>query len=44
MSLVMAETSVMGIPGWRISFHLVGIISVLVGLLVRLFAKDPRFS
>ncbi|XP_015160389.1 uncharacterized protein [Solanum tuberosum] len=43
MSVLIAETSFMGIPGWRISFHLVGIISVLVGLLVRLFAKDPRF-
>ncbi|XP_055811024.1 thiamine pathway transporter THI73-like [Solanum dulcamara] len=43
MSVLIAETSFMGIPGWRISFHLVGIISVLVGLLVYLFAKDPRF-
>ncbi|KAL3339611.1 hypothetical protein AABB24_028286 [Solanum stoloniferum] len=33
----------MGIAGWRISFHLVGFISVVVGILVRLFAKDPRF-
>ncbi|XP_049366428.1 uncharacterized protein LOC125831278 [Solanum verrucosum] len=39
MSVLIAETSFMGIPGWRISFHLVGIISVLV----LLFAKDPRF-
>ncbi|XP_006366534.1 thiamine pathway transporter THI73-like [Solanum tuberosum] len=43
MSVQIAETSFMGIPGWRISFHLVGIISVLVGLLVYLFAKDPHF-
>ncbi|KAG5607383.1 hypothetical protein H5410_028875 [Solanum commersonii] len=43
MSVLIAKTSFMGIPGWRISFHLVGIISVLVGLLVYLFAKDPRF-
>ncbi|KAK4716910.1 hypothetical protein R3W88_015248 [Solanum pinnatisectum] len=43
MSVLITETSFMGIPGWRISFHLVGIISVLVGLLVYLFAKDPRF-
>ncbi|CAO2834387.1 unnamed protein product [Amaranthus hypochondriacus] len=34
----------MGIPGWRISFHLVGIISVIVGILVRVYAKDPHFS
>ncbi|XP_027148367.1 uncharacterized protein LOC113748956 isoform X2 [Coffea eugenioides] len=32
-----------GIPGWRISFHLVAFISVVVGLLVRLFARDPHF-
>ncbi|PHT48498.1 hypothetical protein CQW23_12706 [Capsicum baccatum] len=43
MSVLIAETSFMGIPGWRISFHMVAIISVLVGILVRLFAKDPRF-
>lgn len=43
MSVLIAETSFLGIPGWRISFHLVGILSVLVGLLVLFFAKDPRF-
>lgn len=43
MSVLIAEKSFMGIPGWRVSFHLVAIISVLVGLLVYLFAKDPRF-
>ncbi|CAI0374693.1 unnamed protein product [Linum tenue] len=34
----------MGIPGWRVAFHLVAIISVVVGILVRLFAHDPQFS
>ncbi|XP_015075082.1 thiamine pathway transporter THI73-like [Solanum pennellii] len=43
MSVLIAEMSFMGIPGWRISFHLVGIISVLVGLLVYFFVEDPRF-
>ncbi|XP_049405535.1 thiamine pathway transporter THI73-like, partial [Solanum stenotomum] len=43
MSVLIAETSFMGIPGWRISFHLVGIISVLVGFLVYFFANDPRY-
>ncbi|KAA8538057.1 hypothetical protein F0562_027363 [Nyssa sinensis] len=43
-SLLIASTTFMGIPGWRISFHLVGIISVIVGILVRLFANDPHFS
>ncbi|KAG5607384.1 hypothetical protein H5410_028876 [Solanum commersonii] len=42
MSVLIAETSFMGIPGWRISFHLVGIISVLVDLLVSL-PKIPAF-
>ncbi|XP_059316107.1 uncharacterized protein LOC132066939 isoform X1 [Lycium ferocissimum] len=44
LSVLIAETSFMGIPGWRISFHLVGLVSVLVGFLVCLFANDPRFG
>ncbi|KAK1391965.1 Sugar transporter/spinster transmembrane protein [Heracleum sosnowskyi] len=44
ISVLIASTSFMGIPGWRIAFHLVGLISVVVGILVRLFAHDPRFS
>ncbi|XP_052197595.1 uncharacterized protein LOC127804696 isoform X2 [Diospyros lotus] len=43
-SVLIASTSIMGIPGWRIAFHLVGLLSVIVGILVRLFANDPRFS
>ncbi|XP_011022782.1 PREDICTED: uncharacterized protein LOC105124456 [Populus euphratica] len=43
-SVLLATTSFMGIAGWRVSFHLVGIISVIVGVLVYLFAKDPHFS
>ncbi|XP_042520812.1 uncharacterized protein LOC122094163 isoform X2 [Macadamia integrifolia] len=43
-SVLIASTSFMGIPGWRISFHLVGMVSVVVGILVRLFANDPRFE
>nr|XP_048334606.1 uncharacterized protein LOC107425174 isoform X1 [Ziziphus jujuba var. spinosa] len=43
-SVLIASTSFMGIPGWRLSFHLVGLISVIVGVLVRIFAKDPRYS
>jgi hypothetical protein len=34
----------MGIPGWRIAFLVVAFASVIVGILVRLFAKDPLFS
>ncbi|CAN1148290.1 hypothetical protein LINPERHAP2_LOCUS16381 [Linum perenne] len=43
-SVLIASTTIMGIPGWRVAFHLVAIISVLVGILVRLFAHDPQFS
>ncbi|KAH9718541.1 MFS domain-containing protein [Citrus sinensis] len=43
-SVLIASTSFMGIPGWRITFHLVGLISVIVGILVYLFAKDTRCS
>ncbi|XP_059432378.1 uncharacterized protein LOC132165722 [Corylus avellana] len=43
-SVLIAPTSFMGIPGWRISFLLVGLVSVVVGILVRLFANDPNFS
>lgn len=39
-SLLIAPITFMGISGWRISFHLVGIISVVVGILVRSFAND----
>lgn len=34
----------MGIPGWRIAFHVVAFVSIIVGILVGLFAKDPHFS
>ncbi|KAL8253498.1 hypothetical protein R6Q59_037191 [Mikania micrantha] len=44
LSLLIASTTFLGIPGWRLAFHLVGIISVIVGVLVRLYADDPRFS
>ncbi|KAH7520606.1 hypothetical protein FEM48_Zijuj08G0162900 [Ziziphus jujuba var. spinosa] len=43
-AVLIASTSFMGIPGWRLSFHLVGLISVIVGVLVRVFANDPRCS
>ncbi|KAI9116970.1 hypothetical protein K1719_011969 [Acacia pycnantha] len=42
-SVLLASTSFLGIPGWRISFHLVALISVFVGVLVYLFANDPHF-
>ncbi|PON61573.1 Major facilitator [Parasponia andersonii] len=42
-SILIAPITFMGIPGWRISFHIVGLISVIVGILVRLYATDPHF-
>ncbi|PWA80332.1 hypothetical protein CTI12_AA158690 [Artemisia annua] len=44
LSLLLSSTTFMGIPGWRVAFHIVGIISIIVGILVRLFADDPLFS
>ncbi|KAG0477954.1 hypothetical protein HPP92_012673 [Vanilla planifolia] len=43
-TLLLASTTVMGIDGWRVAFHLVGIISVVVGILVYFFAVDPHFA
>lgn len=43
-SLLLASTTFMGIAGWRVAFHVVGMISVVVGVLIRLFAVDPHFS
>lgn len=42
--MLIAPITVLGIPGWRISFHIVGLISILVGTLVYLFATDPHFA
>ncbi|RZS02119.1 hypothetical protein BHM03_00032101 [Ensete ventricosum] len=43
LGLLLASTSVMGIAGWRVAFHLITVLSVVVGILVRLFAVDPNF-
>ncbi|XP_058751107.1 uncharacterized protein LOC131624147 isoform X1 [Vicia villosa] len=43
-SLLIAPITVFGIPGWRVSFHVVGLISIIVGTLVYIFAKDPHFE
>lgn len=42
-SLMLASTTIMGVAGWRVAFHIVALISVIVGALVRLFAVDPHF-
>ncbi|XP_027074457.1 uncharacterized protein [Coffea arabica] len=43
LSVLIASTSFLGIPGWRIAFYLVGLLSIVVGILVGLFAKDPHY-
>ncbi|CAL9241088.1 unnamed protein product [Arabidopsis halleri] len=42
-SVLIAPFTFMGIPGWRVAFHIVGVISVIVGVLVRVYANDPHF-
>ncbi|XVE55481.1 hypothetical protein DITRI_Ditri03aG0162200 [Diplodiscus trichospermus] len=44
LALLLAPKTFIGIPGWRIAFHVVGIISIIVGILVYLFANDPHCS
>ncbi|KAL1209053.1 hypothetical protein V5N11_009278 [Cardamine amara subsp. amara] len=43
-SILLASKSFNGISGWRIAFVLVALLSVLVGILVRIFATDPHYS
>ncbi|GJM98949.1 hypothetical protein PR202_ga16002 [Eleusine coracana subsp. coracana] len=42
-ALMLAQTTIFGIEGWRIAFHLVAIVSVIVSILVWFFAVDPHF-
>nr|CAB3453255.1 unnamed protein product [Digitaria exilis] len=43
VGLLLAQTTVLGIDGWRIAFHLVAAISIAVGILTWFFAVDPHF-
>uniref|UniRef100_A0A804QBZ7 Major facilitator superfamily (MFS) profile domain-containing protein n=1 Tax=Zea mays TaxID=4577 RepID=A0A804QBZ7_MAIZE len=43
VGLLLAQTTVLGIDGWRVAFHLVAAISVAVGILNWSFATDPHF-
>lgn len=43
-SVLLAGTTVFGIAGWRASFYLITILSVVVGVLVYKYAIDPRFT
>jgi MFS family permease len=42
-AIMLASTTLMGITGWRIAFHVVALITVIVGILVRLYAEGPHF-
>ncbi|CAM6112254.1 unnamed protein product [Calypogeia fissa] len=44
VALILAETTVMGVAGWRMAFHLVALLSVVIGVLVYLYAVDPQYS
>ncbi|CAF2135550.1 uncharacterized protein LOC103850332 [Brassica rapa] len=43
-AILFASKSFNGLAGWRVAFLLVGFVSVIVGVLVRLFANDPHYS
>ncbi|CAM6108035.1 unnamed protein product [Calypogeia fissa] len=44
VALILAETTIMGVAGWRMAFHLVALLSVVIGVLVYLYAVDPQYS
>ncbi|CAN6166777.1 unnamed protein product [Urochloa humidicola] len=43
VGLLLAQTAVLGVAGWRVAFHLVAAISVAVGALNYFLAVDPHF-
>ncbi|CAO2188098.1 unnamed protein product [Urochloa humidicola] len=40
--VLLAPITFVGIPGWRLAFHAVAAVSVVLGALMWLFAADPR--
>ncbi|RLN15480.1 hypothetical protein C2845_PM02G32950 [Panicum miliaceum] len=40
--LLLAPISILGVPGWRLAFYVVALISVCIAALVWLLAADPR--
>ncbi|CAL5012239.1 unnamed protein product [Urochloa decumbens] len=40
--VLLAPVSFLGVPGWRLAFHAVAAVSVVLGALMWLFAADPR--
>ncbi|BFI31013.1 hypothetical protein AXG93_488s1050 [Marchantia polymorpha subsp. ruderalis] len=43
-AVLMASTEILGIDGWRMAFHLVAFLSMIVAGLVYSYAVDPQFS
>ncbi|KAL6846062.1 hypothetical protein ACP4OV_023510 [Aristida adscensionis] len=43
VGLLLAPTTVLGVAGWRVAFHLVAAVSVAVGALTWFYAVDPHF-
>ncbi|GJM98947.1 hypothetical protein PR202_ga16000 [Eleusine coracana subsp. coracana] len=43
VGLLLAQTTVLGVAGWRVAFHLVAAISIAVGIFNWLYAVDPHF-
>jgi MFS family permease len=39
--VLLAPTTFLGVDGWRLAFHIVGVISVALGVLMWFFAADP---
>ncbi|GER47621.1 major facilitator superfamily protein [Striga asiatica] len=44
VAILLAPTTILGLEGSRVAFHLVAALSILVGILVHLFAQDPRYN
>ncbi|CAL5006472.1 unnamed protein product [Urochloa decumbens] len=40
--VLLAPVSFLGVPGWRLAFHAVAAVSVVLGSLMWIFAADPR--
>lgn len=40
--VLLAPVTFLGVAGWRIAFHVVALISVVLGILMWFFAADPR--
>ncbi|PUZ69188.1 hypothetical protein GQ55_2G089000 [Panicum hallii var. hallii] len=42
LATIMAGKDYWGFPGWRIAFMIVALVSLIIGILVYLYATDPR--